>query len=242
MKTVLFFVLIFTAGFARGQGFSYPVIARQGRNVNDFVPPGWRILDKVSGDLNHDNTNDAAVILQYKDTLTVKDTSFDGDTTEQSNHMIYRQPRILLILLKDAKSQAFYLIAQSNTFIILNDNKDYMEDPYQEMSIKKGVLQISFGLSYSAGSWDVTNTAYKFRYRQNSLTLIGADYFSVSRATSDYDNYSYNFLTGKRRREKGNYNKGIPKVTWKQLSAMPLKTLSSFKEPFSWKIEENVLL
>lgn len=242
MKTVLFFVLIFAVGFARGQGFSYPVIAKQGRNVMDFVPRGWRILDKVSGDLNQDNFNDAAVILQYKDTLTVKDTSFDGDTTEQANHMIRRQPRMLLILLKDAKSQAFYLIAQSNTFIIQNDNKDYMEDPYQEMSIKKGVLQISFGLSYSAGSWDVTNTAYKFRYRQSSLTLVGADYFSLNRASGSYDSYSYNFLTGKRRREHGNETKGIPKVTWKQLSVMPLKTLSSFKEPLTWKVEEDVIL
>jgi hypothetical protein len=125
---------------------------------------------------------------------------------------------------------------------MLNDDKQYMEDPYQGMSIKKGIFEISFGLSYSVGSWYITNTSYKFRYQQNSLILIGADYFSMHRATGNYDNYSYNFLTQKRRLEKGNEAKNIRKVYWKSLHIAPLKTLRSFTGPFTWEIEEDVSL
>ena len=53
-----------------------------------------------------------------------------------------------------------------------------MNDPYQEMAIKNGVLEIKFHLFYNMGSWYVTNSAYKFRYQQHQFVLIGADNFS----------------------------------------------------------------
>jgi hypothetical protein len=92
------------------------------------------------------------------------------------------------------------------------------------------------------GSWYVTNAVYKFRYQQEQFVLIGADHSSFHRATHDFEDYSYNFLTKKRVWIKGNDNKGTKKTTWKSLNVPALKTLKNFSEPFTWEVETNVYL
>ena len=73
------------------------------------------------------------------------------------------------------------------------------------------------------GSWYVTNSAYKFRYQQHQFVLIGADNFSFHRATQDFEDYSYNFLTKKRVLTKGNDDKGTKKTPLKSLNIATLK-------------------
>jgi hypothetical protein len=117
-----------------------------------------------------------------------------------------------------------------------------MQDPYQEMRIYKGVLTVKFHLFYNMGSWHVTNSTYKFRYQQGQFILIGADNFTFHRATHDYEDYSYNFLTGKRTLTKGNDNKGTKKSSSKTITISTLKTLKSFSEPFTWEVEKDIYL
>ena len=200
--------------------------------ISDFIPTGWKILDSVKDDLNKDYIDDAAIILQHRDSVTI--VNADGDTT-------LTQPRILLILFKNTVSNKFELTEQSNTFILKHDNPA-MDDPYQGLAINKGVLEISFNLFYNMGSWYITNAIYKFRYQEEQFVLIGVDNSSFHRATHDYENFSYNFLTKKRTLTKGNDNDGKEKTTWKALKIVTLKTLKTFTEPFSWEVEKDVYL
>ena len=117
-----------------------------------------------------------------------------------------------------------------------------MDDPYQEMTINNGILVVRFHLFYNMGSWYVTNAVYKFRYQQGQFVLIGADNSSFHRATHDFEDYSYNFLTKKRALTKGNDNKGTKKTTWKSLNISQLKTLKTFVEPFTWEVEADLYL
>jgi hypothetical protein len=245
MKTLLIFLLSLTAGFAFGQKFSYPSVKQNGRVLKDFVPKGWTILDSAKGDLNKDKLADAAVILQHTDRVKLpKDTNNDAPVKDT----VVIQHRILTILFKNPGDGKYYLAEQSNSFIMdnsdppLNDGPPLMDDPYQGMKIENGILQISFGLSYSMGNWDTTNASYKFRYQQNQFALIGADYYSMHRATQDYSNYSFNFLSGKRLLEKGNEAKGTKKTYWKSLNIKLLKTLQSFTAPFTWEVESDLYL
>jgi hypothetical protein len=49
---------------------------------------------------------------------------------------------------------------------------------------------------------------------------------------------SYNFLTNKMKITTGNYaSDEKKKVRWKTYKVKKLKTLGTFKEPFSWEIE-----
>lgn len=211
---------------------STPKINTTGQKITDFVPSEWTILDSASGDLNLDGEEDAALVLQQKDSIWT--TNSLGDT-------VLTQPRILLILFRSTEIQKFTLIDRSNSFILRNDNPA-MEDPYQNIEIKNGTLEISFTLFFSIGSWYVTNAVYKFRYLKSSFVLIGAEKQTFHRATREFEEYSFNFISGKRKLSKGNDAKGIKTVIWKTMRRIQTKTIQTLKAPFHWEIEKAVLL
>lgn len=232
MRTFITIILAIFFGVSYAQDFTYPSIKLKGGAVADFVPVGWTILDSAWGDLNKDGAGDAAIIIQHKDSVVI--VNGPGDT-------VLTQPRVLLILFKNPLDNSLELAEQSNSFILKHDNTA-MDDPYQDMSINGGVLEIKFQLFYNMGSWYITSAGYKFRYQQGQFVLIGADKNSFHRATQDFEDYSYNFLTKKRSLTKGNDNEGSKKVSWKALKISGLKTLKEFGEPFSWEVEEDIYL
>ena len=112
-----------------------------------------------------------------------------------------------------------------------------MEDPYQSIHISNGLLQINFQLFYSAGSFTITTTAYKFRFQNNEFALIGADNYIFNRGTHDIEDYSFNFSTGKYSITRGNDNATQKLNTeWHTLNLKELKTLKTFKKPYNWDI------
>jgi hypothetical protein len=232
MRPSLIFILTLFFNLSYGQDFSYPLINRGGLKIGDFVPTGWIILDSTKGDLNKDYIDDAVIILQHKDSVTLINS--DGETTQT-------QPRILLRLFKNKASKLFELTEQSNSFILKHD-KSTMDDPYRELGINKGVLTITFNLFYNIGSWYITTTSYKFRYERKQFVLIGADNFSFHRSTHDYEKYSFNFITKKRSLTKGNDNTGKEETTWGKVNIQKLKTLKNFFEPFTWEVEKDIYL
>jgi hypothetical protein len=215
-----------------GQNFSYPSIKATGQRINDFVPTGWTVLDSAYGDLNKDGIKDAAIVIQHRDSISLVNSSEDTVLT---------QPRILLLLFKNPATNKFSLIEQSNSFILKHDNS-IMDDPYQGITIDKGILKIDFHLFYNIGSWYSTSSTYKFRFDGKTFLLIGADLSTIHRATLDYEDYSYNFLTKKKSYTKGNEQSGTKKTTLKTFALTSLKTFKTFKEPYSWEIEPDINL
>ena len=232
MRHTLIFILTILFHGSYGQTFLYPVIKSNGQSIVDFIPAGWTVLDSAFGDLNKDGVKDAAIILQHKDSVSLVNSSEDTVMT---------QPRILLLILKNPADNKLSLIEQSNSFILKHDNS-IMDDPYQGILIDKGILKIDFHLFYNMGSWYSTSSTYKFRYDGKEFKLIGADYSTIHRATLDYEDYSYNFLTKKRSYSKGNDQSDTKKTTLKTLALTSLKTLKTFKEPYSWEIETDINL
>lgn len=232
MRQLLTIILAIYFGVSYGQDFAYPSIKPTGQSIADFVPTGWKILDSAYGDLNKDGAKDAAIIIQHNDSILLLNNLDDT---------VLAPPRMLLIFFKNVTDGKFVLIEQSNSFILKHDNPA-MDDPYQELTINKGLLEIKFHLFYNIGSWYVTNAVYKFRYQQGQFVLIGANNSSFHRSTHDYEDYSYDFLTKKRTLTKGNDDKGTKKTTWKTLRLTTLKTLKTFSEPFTWEVERDVYL
>lgn len=232
MRHFLTFILTICFGASYGQNLSYPSIKTTGQSIIDFVPTGWTILDSAYGDLNKDGIKDAAIVIQHRDSILLINSLEDTVLT---------QPRILLVLFKKSSENSLRLVEQSNSFILKHDNSA-MDDPYQELAINNGILEIKYHLFYNMGSWYVTNAVYKFRYQQGQFVLIGAENSSFHRATHDLEDYSYNFLTKKRALTKGNDNKGTKKTTWKSLNISQLKTLKTFSEPFTWEVETDFYL
>ncbi len=231
MKTLLTFILTLFLGLSYGQSFSYPAISSKGHRLNDFVPFGWTILDSAKGDLNQDGRKDAVIILQHDDSVRLI----------KSEDTILTQPRILVILFKNTSDSSFHLSEQSNSFILTHDDP-FMDDPYQEMTIDKGVLKLNFHTFFTSGSWYTTSGTYKFRYDGKEFILIGAELFTIHRATLDYENYSYNFLTNKRNYTKGNDQKATKRTTVKNVTISKPMTFNNFSQPFSWEVEKDISL
>jgi hypothetical protein len=117
-----------------------------------------------------------------------------------------------------------------------------MDDPYQGISINEGILKLDFHLFYLMGSWYATSSTYKFRYDDNAFVLIAADISTIHRATLDFEDYSYNFLTRKRSHTKGNDQKGTKKTSVKIVRLLKLMTFDTFVEPFTWEVDSDIYL
>lgn len=232
MKQIAFqiFLFILLAAPSLAQRFEYPSVPAAGKSVADFIPVGWTMLDSAFGDLNRDSLQDCAIILQYADSVEI--LKADEDT-------VLTQPRVLLIFFKTEKGH-FRLIHQNNSFV-LNHHSPTMDDPYQDLTITKGALRLKFQLFYTMGSWYVTDLLYIFRYEDGEFVLIGADYYSLHRASRDFEQYSFNFLTKKRSYTKGKAGKRTNKPAWKPIKT-ELKNLRTLKEPLTWEVEKDFYL
>ena len=236
MKTFSTFFLFILPVFLSAQEFHYPVLKHQEKTITDFIPQNWTLHDSASGDLNKDGKKDYVLVLQYKDSVTLVDSS------ETYPDTVLTQPRLLAILFYDPASGNYQLAEQNNTFILNQDNP-FLLDPFESIQIENGVLVIKFSLFYSMGSWYITNTTYKFRYQHADFALIGADNFSINRATHDFEESSYNFLTGKWSLKTGNDDsEKTPKTEWHKLAPLEIKTLKTFQKPFTWEVTKDVYL
>jgi len=117
-----------------------------------------------------------------------------------------------------------------------------MSEPFQEVKIRNGVLQLSFELWQSAGSWGMTQSSYSFKFLNGSFALIGADKTESMRNSGEMESRSYNFLTDKLKISTGNFSSDEKNIRWKTYRVKKLKTLDTFKAPFSWRIESDYYL
>jgi len=237
---ILFLLLNFAAvsaqDFVVPAESDYPPLRKEAIKCEDFVPQNWQIISKATGDLNNDRAPDCVLVIKGANAKFLNKN--DGLGTE-----IYdTNPRILVILFKNAGKNLYELAKQSNSFIVMPDSPT-MSEPFQEAAIKNGVLQLNFEQWSSAGSWSASQTSYKFRFQNGDFVLIGADKTESERNTGETETRSYNFLTKKVRVETGNFSsdkKG--KVKWKAYRLEKLKTFDTFKAPFSWEIEPDYYL
>jgi len=233
LRAFLIIVLTLTFGLTFGQDFLYPTVKSNGDSVTDFVPSGWTILDSAFGDLNNDNLDDIAFVLQRKDSITF--------IRQEFNDTVITQPRILAIAFYNASTKQYDLVEQSNSFILNHDNP-IMDDPFQDISISKQVLKIDFNIWSSMGSWEMSNNSYKFRYQDKEFKLIGSDYNSVNRGSGETEDRSYNFLTKKIKHVSGNISSDKQKINWKTFKIGELKTFRTFTKPFTWEVETDFYL
>jgi hypothetical protein len=224
---------VFSQDFIRPQRSDYPNLPKSGKAINDFVPQDWETVAKAEGDLNGDKRADCALVIKAKLGKFLNKHDGLGSNPFDTN------PRILVILFQD--KDGYRLAKQSNTFILPPDSP-VREEPFQDMTIKKGVLELNFQLFSSAGSWSTSSSSYRFKFLNDEFVLIGADKTDSMRNSGEMESRSYNFVTGRVKISTGNFSSDREKVRWKTYKIKKLKTLDTFKAPFSWKIERDYYL
>lgn len=218
----------------------YPKIRSNGAKLEDFVPAHFDLVSKVRGDLNGDAKPDVA--LHIKGTFSKFITKLEYGSDFDTN------PRILIILLAEKGQRGYRLAVQNNYFVPTPDSPTDAE-PFQGMSIRRGVLRLDFELWQSMGSWAATNASYKFQYRNEEFVLIGADREDYMRNSYDSTALSYNFLTGRvktvdgpRRDLESNPEPIRKKITWSKLRNIKPRALKDLRAAFSWEIEPDIFI
>ena len=236
MKPIILFILYFTSLLANAKQ-SIPKIPLKGKNIESFIPKNWKLISKANGDLNQDKKEDFAFVIQLVDKKNIIHNK-DG----LGRNELDSNPRTLVIIFKDSLSEGYNFIQKTDTFII-RDVEPVAEDPFEEIKIFNGLLDIHFQWWYSAGSWFTSQHSYKFRYQNHNFALIGVDCSTFHRASGDSKDYSFNFLTKKYSLTVGNDNDETikPKTSWHKISIKELKTFKTFKEPFTWDFG-NIML
>lgn len=193
--------------------------------IKKLIPNDWKLIDSTSGDLNKDGVSDLVFALQKTDRNNMKvNDRFSNDTLDLN-------PRSLVIYF-GTKTGGFNKKLVSDHFIILRDSP-IMDDPFDGFSINEdGILNIKFRF-WSAGSWNMSNHEYRFRYQSNEFVLIGYESSEVDRGSGETIDYNINFLTKKMKITNGNFtNPKDESVEWKKFKLDKLLTIESIKKPF----------
>ena len=184
-----------------------------------YVPKGWKIIKSVEGDLNGDNQADAVLVLQKQDKANIIPNDSMGLPELDTN------PRMLKVLFKQA--DGYKTAVENTTLIPPESDKDNgcLADPLSDVSINKGRLKVHFEWFYSCGSWWMSHSDYLFRYQNDRFLLIGYSHYEYHRASGEINEYSDNYLTGKRKRTTGgnvfDSYPDRPKVKWERLKKKP---------------------
>lgn len=218
----------------RPKASDYPTVASTSATCSGFAPSKWTQMALATGDLNGDGRADCAAVFAGTDSRFLHKNDGFGSETFDTN------PRILVIAFAD--NGGFRLVEQNNTFIISAESP-VMTEPFQEVTIEKGILRFLFEEFYSAGSWGMANRKYAFRYQNGEMTLIGVDKTETRRNTGDLEIRSYNLSTGQMTIETGHISDdGKGKVRRRAFRVRPLPTLKTVKPMLTWEIEKDVII
>lgn len=195
--------------------------ADKNTSINDWVPPGWKVIQTDIGDLDKDGTNDTVLVIEQDNPGNLKQNDGMGEKVLNLN------PRRLIILL--TTPSGFRKIVDATKFLPSENSADSpcLVDPMQNagddsIQIAHGALKVSLQDWYSCGSWGMSNYEFKFRYENGRFRLIGFDQSSHMRNSGDATTDSTNFLTGKQKHVTENmFDPEVPiKTTWRNLDGL----------------------
>ena len=221
MKGILISILFFSV-LANAQT-EYPWLNLNGISAESFVPPGWSLISKTEGDLNKDQLNDLAIVVEKADSYEI-----DGET--KTNTL-----RILGIFLKQ-KNGSYIKHTQSNTFIISRKNENNFE-PFQGLSVtNEGYLEILFQHWTADAVWFVTIHSYKFTLQNNKFELVQYNTNETDRNTGESTDISVDFVAKKKHIYISNYLTDVtPQEETIKFKLDALKSFQTMEIPFKWE-------
>ena len=208
----------------QGDMRQYDVADKQ--RITDFIPKGYKLFEKISGDLNKDGLEDCVLII--------KATRKDGFVKNSFDKVVDRNRRGIIILFTEKDG---YKLASKNYNCFSSENEEggvYCA-PYLSIDIRNSKLFVHYAHG-RYGYWE-----YCFRYQDSDFMLIGYESFG-SHGPTVLGKVSINFLTGVRY-DDDNVNKYDDDAEEKfvrkviKLKKEPLKKLSEIDDFDELEIE-----
>lgn len=234
MRHLFIFLILLNVTLLRAQKFEFPKLAVQGSKISTLIPNNWKAIDTVYGDLNNDKQLDMVLVLEFDQPVAETRAYGDADTELIKE---FQKPRIMAIYFKHRNRYAFAL--QNNNFILRAKEGGIYDDPYDGITIKNNMLNIYF----KGGSNWRWKLDYQFKYEHSDWVLIHAKNRYYHNSSGEMDEKSYNFITRKVTETVGNLNtENANKVAVKELDFNEVRTLNTFKKPWTWEIRKDEFL
>ena len=179
-KTVFaaFLVVVISLNvFVSADNDKLPTLIKQGKSIESFIPVGWKLIKKTSGDLNKDGLIDIAGIIELN--------------KEYKRGLEDAPSRILFIAFMEPNG-LYKLSIHAEKAILKSDEGGVWGDPLVGISVDCGSILITF----YGGSSDRWVYVYRFRNQNNGWYLIGATLENFNTGSGAGTREDYNLLTG----------------------------------------------
>lgn len=189
--------------------------AAQAGEFDAWVPPGWKLLQSATGDLDRDRRADAVLVLEADD--ATRRIANDG----LGPPVLNLNPRRLTVLLQRPQG---YVVAHTDDETVPpahSRDEPCLADPVQgdAVAVRRGLLVIRTQDWSSCGSYGVATDERKYRHEAGRFRLIGLDHRELMRSSGAISEVSIDFLTGRVRTTTGLSEGGPsrPKTRWSRL-------------------------
>lgn len=234
MRCLIISLLLFFNTILKAQKFDFPQLPAQVANISSVIPPNWRAIDTVYGDLNHDQLPDLVLALEYVAPVSELRAYGDADTEIIKE---FQKPRILAIYFKRKNGYSFAL--QNNDFLLRDKEGGIYGDPYDGISIKNNVLNLSFR-GGSNWRWKLD---YQFQYTHETWQLINAKNLYYHNSSGEMEEKNYDFLNRQVTEVAGNLHiENSGKTQVRALNFGKVRTFNTFKKPWTWEIRKDEFL
>ncbi len=191
----------------------YPEVPIAARAADGFVPAGWAIVARQTGDLDADGRDDVVLLMRMRDPANILPVPA-GNRTERFD----TNPHLLAVAFGERGGG--YRLAASNHRLFPRPIRPFTgEEPLGEETIRieRGGLVLWFG--YLRGQ-----ASYRFRWRGGAFRLIG--YESSGASGGCVETISINYLTGRARVTNEPISSDRTREAWRALTGGPPPTLS----------------
>lgn len=187
---------------------------KKGKEPSEFLPKGYVIFEKISGDLNNDSIIDCVLLIKATDKSKIILDKYRGklDCNRRGIIVLFNKIDHYELALKNY-----------NCFSSENEDGGVYLPPELSIEIKKENLYAHYGHG-RYGYWK-----YTFRYQDSDFVLIGYDQHDVG-PINDTEK-SINFLTKKKKvRVLMSENNEVASETWENIKFNNLVKLSEIKD------------
>jgi hypothetical protein len=187
--------------------------------IAEFIPKGFKAIEKIKGDLNKDGIDDCIIFIKA---INKKNIMID----EHRGELDRNRRGIIVLLNENGKYKPF--LKNTACFSSENEEGGAYFPPELSLDINNGKLYVEYGHG-RYGYWSFT-----FRLKNSDFELIGYDSSNNNGAIINFET-SINFLTNKKI-EKTNTNENadsgeeVFEENKVNLKAKPLLKLSEMKD------------
>jgi hypothetical protein len=206
---------------------NYPKLVKRSLSLAGFVPKGWVLEQRKSGDLNGDGRADAMLVLHQNDPRNVLENK-DGLGVAKLNS----NPRMIGVVF--ARAGGFDLIAENHQLVPRYDAPN-MDDPFDGITLQRGTFRVVTHYWASAGSWAEWTASFQFRFQNGCVRLIGYDRNDRQRNSGEAMGSSVNFLTGQVKKTVYDPLTEKESARWSTLKANPKRCLETMGN--GWEFE-----